>query len=661
MAVVDLRIDSREPFADGQEFGEVGAYERIDGEITFAVDPGNAANQAIVDLALAPRDRDGRVRFRADVSLLLPRDPGRGNRRLLVDLVNRGRKLTGRLNRAPGPESASRAGHPGDGFLFHRGWSVASIGWQWDVLRDGALLGLEAPPVLVDGLPASDQNIVEIRPNFPQRTFLLANRNHQPYPVARLDDPAAALHVRDYEDGPDSIVPRQQWQFARETVDGEAVPSREHIFMKAGFEPGKCYHLVYEATDARVVGAGLLAFRDVAAFLRRPSPLNPAPQGFVRSYGFGVSQTGRMLRHFLYLGLNLDEEGRQVYDGLLVHVAGGRRGEFNHRFAQPSVQSTPGFGHLFPFADDDAEDPFNGRSDGLLKRQRQLGGVPRVIYTNTSAEYWRGDGALAHIDASGQRDLESAQETRIYHFAGTQHVAGALPQTYRDPNEGTRSRYGFNVVDYIPLLRAALVNLDRWASEGVEPPPGQHPTLADETLTEPAEVLSTIGALPDLHPPDPARLWRLREMDLGPDAERGIGRYPVAEGRAYPALVPAVDADGNELSGVRLPDLTVPIGTHAGWNPRHPDTGAPEQIIPMMGFTRFFPATRAGRERTADPRPSIEERYASRDAYLALVHNEAVKLAEQRYILEEDVDLVVANAADRYDLALSESKGPAPS
>jgi hypothetical protein len=389
--------------------------------------------------------------------------------------------------------------------------------------------------------------------------------------------------------------------------------------------------------------------------LRGGAPLHLVEGGFERVYGYGVSQTGRLLRHFIYLGLNLDEEGRIVYDGLMPHVAGGRRGEFNHRFAQPSQQSSPGFGHLFPFADNETTDPYTERTDGLLSRLRALNAVLKIIYTNSSAEYWRGDGSLAHIAPDGQSDLEPAPETRIYHFAGTQHGAGALPQAPDGGPDGSRGRYPFNVVDYRPLLRAALVNLDRWVSPDQigEPPPSRHPRLDDGTAVTRRELLASFDCTPDHAKPDPDRLWVLREVDLGPEADRGIGRYPVKEGGVYPCYVSAVDGDGNEVAGVRLPDLEAPVGTHAGWNPRHPETGAPEQIIPMQGFSHFFAPTRAAREAANDRRPSIEERYPGRDAYLERVREAALRLAAERYLLDEDVDIVVSACAERYDAAIS--------
>ncbi len=650
MSVVDVHIHGSESYAGGREFGSSGAYERIDGVLTFAVDPEHAVNRDIVDIELAPRDDDGRVRFRSDFTLLTPSDPAKGNRRLIVDVVNRGRRrVVSLFNRVPAvPASAEIPA--GDGFLFRHGYSVVSIGWQWDVRRSDALLGLEAPRAEIDGHPVRGQAVVEIRPDVEQRTRLLANRTHETYPAADLDDPDATLLVRDWEDDEDTEIPRDEWRFARES-DGDIVPSRDHVYLESGFQPGKIYYAVYTTEGAPIVGAGLLAVREVASFLRHPSALNPVANGFERVFGFGVSQTGRLLRHMAYLGLNLDEDGRRAFDGLLPHIAGGRRGEFNHRFAQPSAQSVPGFGHRFPFADEEMPDPYSEAPDGVLRRLRELNATPRIIYTNTSAEYWRGDGSLVHIDPSGQSDLEPAPETRIYHFAGTQHGPGTLPQQ-RESDEGARGRYPFNTVDYRPLLRAALVNLDRWVSEGVEPPPNRHPRLDDGTATTRRALIASFDVVPGLVKPDPDRLWVVRTVDLGPEEESGVGRYPALEGKTYPAFVASLDADGNERAGIRLPDLTVPAGTHAGWNLRDPETGAPEQQMSMRGFTNFFAPTRAAREAASDARPSIEERYDSRDDYLRQVREQAQGLVDERYALAEDIDLIVEAAAERYDAAV---------
>lgn len=649
MAAVGFEVRASGPFDGGRAFGSVGPYERVDGRLSFAVDPAHPENAAIVDLDLAPVDDDGSVNFHSDVVMLLPADPARGNGRAVLEAVNRGQPLSPRvINRAPygGPSTAQV--DPGDGFLFRHGYTVLYLGWQWDVIREGGRLGLDAPEARIDGAPIAGTTVIEIRPSWRQTTRLLANRAHCPYRAADVDDPGARLTVRDWDDGPAVVIPRDRWGFAEETPDG-VMPSDEQVHFPDGFEAGKQYHLTYTTRGAPVVGVGLLAVRDTASFLRSVHPDNPAAGSVDRVYGFGMSQAGRLLRHYLYLGLNRDEAGSQAYDGLLPHVAGARRGEFNHRFAQPSVQLYPNFGHLPPFTDDPRTDPFSGVTDGLLRRQRQVGAVPKVVYLNTGAEYWRGDCSLMHTDGLAEVDVDPPDEVRHYHLAGTQHFPGDVPQVDYNEHDGARGRYGFNTVDLGPLVRAALVNLDRWVVEGVAPPPNAVPRIDDGTAVPREAVIDALRPVVDGPLPDPSELPVLREVDLGPDVERGIGRYPVVEGRTYPCLVAAVDADGNEVAGIRLPDVTVPLGTHTGFNPRHPETGAPGQIVSMQGFTRFFARTEQERLERGDPRASLEERYGDRDGFLARVRDAAQELVAAGHLLDEDVATVLEDAAARWD------------
>ena len=225
-----------------------------------------------------------------------------------------------------------------------------------------------------------------------------------------------------------------------------------HLYLPSGFEPGRVYELVYRTRIAPVVGTGLLAVRDCVSFLRyAQGPENPCAGAIDWTFGFGVSQSSRFLRHFLHLGLNLDEENRQVFDGLLPHVGGARRGEFNHRFAQPSVQNTPSFGHLFPYADDEQVDPFTGRADGLLIHQRARGGMPKIFTVNTSAEYWRGDCSLLHTDPQGTHDVPLPADVRAYLFAGTQHGPGVLPLVSLNQNDGCRGAAALQLSGLQPL------------------------------------------------------------------------------------------------------------------------------------------------------------------------------------------------------------------
>jgi hypothetical protein len=654
MPLTRFEIKSRVPYAEGRHFGTVGAYEQVDGTAHFAVDPDHPANALICDLKLAPRNAAGTVEFTADFSVVWPMDAAQGNGRCIVELPNRGRRrVVALMNCAPPDAPVGPQAHPGDGFLFARGYTVASIGWQWDVYPSPDLLGLVAPSAMEGGKPIHGETIVEMRPNERVTTRLLADRIHRPLPAAPGEQPGARLLVRDWEDGEDTPIPRSHWRFARETT-GAVEPSAEHVWLEGGFEPGRIYQLVYETDRAPVVGLGLIAARDVAAFLRTPSATNPSGNGFQALILYGVSQTGRMQRHFLSLGLNRCEDGKPAYDGFHVHVAGARRGAFNHRFAQPSNQTTPLWGHVFPFADVATNDPLTGRTGGLLDRLDAAGDLPRIVSTDSAAEYWRGDAALAHIDTAGRHDLHEHPSTRRYLFAGAQHTPGYLGQSRTNPGTGTIARYPLNVLDYLPLHRAALINLDRWITEGVEPPPSRHPSLADATAVAREEVLAMFASLPGVTPPDPQRLPFVRTVDMGGDEATGIARYPAREGAFYPALVSAVDADGNETAGIRMPEIIVPVGTHAGWNPRDPVTGSPDQIVPMNGLTLWFAPDEDTRAARRDPRRSLAVRYRDEDDYRVKVRAAALKLVADRYLLEEDLDRVVEAAVARYLAAISQ-------
>lgn len=655
MPLARFEIKTRRPYAGGQSFGTVGAYEQLDGIAHFVVDPLHPANAAIVDLKLAPRspaERGSLVEFTADFSILQPVDMGRANGRAIVELPNRGRRrVVAMMNCSPPDAPVGPQAHPGDGFLFRRGFLVASIGWQWDVYPNPELMGLAAPLAMHDGKQVGGETMVEMRPNEPGTTRLLADRVHRPLPAAPGPQSSARLLVRDWEDGEDTVIARSRWRFARETPSG-VEPSLEHVWLEGGFEPGRIYQLVYDTDRAPIAGLGLIAARNVAQFLRDRANGYAAAARKLMLYG--ISQTGRMQRHMLSLALNRCEDGSRAYDGYHVHIAGARRGAFNHRFAQPSNQTTPLWGHVFPYADLPSNDPLTGKTAGLLDRLDAAGNPPKIISTDSAAEYWRGDAALAHIDTSGRHDLGEHPATRRYSFSSAQHTPGFPGQPCKNAGTGTITRYPVNVIDYLPLHRAALINLDRWITDGIEPPPSRHPRIADGTAVSRAKVLAFYARLPGFVPPDVRRLPFVRTVDLGCDELTGVGRYPAKEGEFYPALVSAVDADGNEIAGVRMPDVTVPVGTHAGWNPRDPSTGSPEQIVPMNGLTLWFARDAASRTARNDPRPSLAERYQDETDYARKVRAAAQDLVAERYLLEEDVERVVDAARVRYRAAMAE-------
>ena len=662
VALTRLEIVRREPFEDGKAFGETGAYERIDAIAHYAVDSAHPANAGIVDLDRAERAPDGKVRFSGDATFLVPVDPARANRTLLLDVPNRGNRIAMRsFNMASFDLMPTDEITSGDGFLLEHGWCIAWCGWQWDVPYPSVRLGLRAPVVpRTDRTPAGRMQL-RIQPDVVTDTFALTDQhvgsvgNHAPIPA---DDPTgtnAVLWVREhlFDDAPVRI-PRDQWAFVRGSGGEGDVPAPDagSVRLAGGFEPGRIYDLVYTPAECPVVGAGLLAVRDLAAWARASADA-PTAGRVDHVIGKGVSQCGRFLRTFLHAGLNRDEDGSLVFDGVHVHVAGGRRGEFNHRYGQPSVQPTPSLGHRFPFADEPQTDPHSGHRAGLLDRQRACGCMPKLFYTDTSSEYWRGDAWLTHCDLESGDDVEPPAGVRRYLFASTQHGPGVLPFTAQSMF-GSHGGNCLNVVDYRPLLRAALENLRRWIANGIEPPESVFPRMNDATAAAREDVLSVLAGIPGLALPRADRLPSLAPMDLGAHADDGVPDLPARfTGAPYPTCVSAVDAFGNELGGLRMPDVEVPVATHTGFNPRHADTGGDGQILEYLGSTIPLARTAAAREAASDPRPSIAERYASRDAYLAEVRVAAQRLVDACYLLAGDIELCVTLAAERHDAVVN--------
>jgi len=636
MAVTAFEVALRRPLAGGAPFGDAGPYEELKGRLRYAIDPGHAANRGVTDLALAPLNAAGLVEFSADLSLLAPADRARASGRALVDVVNRGNTVSvPNFNHATRPVfgPGSDPNPPidvGDGFLMRRGYVVASCGWQFDLPDVPGLIRLHGVPASEHGRPLRGRVYVQLQAPEDVADFLLSDRAHRAYPAADLDERDAVLTVRDMPDAAPEVIPRARWKFAR-VVGGRVTPDPRHVWLEGGFAKGQLYHVAYTAADAQVIGLGLVALRDCAAWLKS----GDAPARVRWAYAYGRSQTGRLLRTLIHYGLNDDERGGEAFDGVIANVAGVMRGEFNQRFGQNSKDRPWTMCHL---------EPFRVEPRGRLK----------AMYTNTSAEYHRGDASLVHTDPDGARDVDHGPAVRVYHFAGTEHGTGVWPPTdtqaaAADPHGWVeRSQHVRGVVNYGRLLRACLINLDRWVTEGVAPPPSRHPRVADGTAVAPETLAKTFDAIPAARYPH--RHARPRRQDFGADAEmRRITLAPPRVGTPYGTRVSAVDADGNEVAGIVLPELAAPLATHTGWNLRHPDIGGAEQLLVFAGATLPFAKTRREREHAGDPRPAIAERYVSREDYLARVRAAALALVKERYLLEEDVETSLAFAARMWD------------
>ena len=611
--VTRVTIASRSAVANGQPFGATGSYEKLTGTIEFALDPRNPQNARVVDLDRAAGAGDGRVHFSADLVVLRPVDPGRGNGVLLFEVVNRGRiGLLTRFNSAPGAIDPVNPADFGNAYLMREGYTLVMVGWEFDI--PPGTIRLEAPQL--DGLlePIHVSFVLD------RKADEAALDDAPMYSPVDPADTASTLTVRDhYWNAPTSIA-RSRWKF----VTGTAGPPR--LALDGGFEPGRMYEVTFKARGARVVGTGLAAIRDAASAFRYRTDL---PIQGKAAYAFGVSQVGRFLRQFLYDGFNADERGRRVFDAVWSHIAGSARGMFNERFGMPvagSVLLTP---TSFPFATD--EQSFAGERGSLLQ-QYSPEQRPKIFFTNTSVEYWGGGraAALIHSSADGKRDLAVPDNVRIYLLAGTQHGEAAFPPTR------ARGQQMDNPVPQREVMRALLRGLHQWTSQGVAPPESRYPKLADGTLTPVAGVR---------FPPIPAV--------ADPRVIPGPGQIRNGRVQMLPHLVPQVDADGNDTAGIRVPDIAVPVATNTGWNFRSPSVGGSTEIYNLLGSYVPFALTKAERDARNDPRPSIAERYRSREDYLAKLRAAAAALVTQRYLLAEDVENVLERGAAQWQFVTS--------
>ena len=610
------------------------------GKVDFVFDPNLAANDIVVDLKFAPRDARGHVEASADFYMLKPVDPRKGNGKLFYEVGNRGGKsMLAIFQKAKGSLDPSADEEFGDAALMRQGFVLLWMGWQWDVPERPGVMRMQMPVASDGGKPITGL----VRGNFilneRASTAPLADRNHLAYQVL---DPASAENVMTVRDEPTArgeIVPRSKWKF----VDGSTVT------LEGGFEPGRIYDVVYRTKDPRVVGCGLAGTRDLISFLKYDtSSANPV-LGLRLAYAWGVSQSGRFLRHFLYQGFNADEQARKVFDAVFDQVGGAGRGSFNHRFGQASRDALQYFNilfpvDLFPFTDGPETDPETGSVDALLGRPERTRTTPKVFHLLTNSEYFNRAGSLVHTDPTGTEDAKLPDSTRVYMIASAPHGPGPYPPA-SNVGGGMVGRAALNPLNYAPAVRALFRALDQWTADDVAPPPSAYPRLSDGTLTTPDHA-----GWPRVPGFDfPSHPLRAFHLNLGPDWSKGIVSIePPEVGKPFVVKVPAVDEDGNVRAGIRLPEIAVPLATYAGWSYRDKSIGAPDRLAGEIGSYIPFARTRAERDKNGDPRLSLEERYRNRDEYLGKYATAALELVEKRYLLAEDVADLLKHAADHY-------------
>jgi hypothetical protein len=632
--LVRVAITSRVDVLNGKAFADVGPYEKIWGKAYFAIDPANPRNQVIADLALAPRNREGKVEFSADLFILKPKDPARGNGVVFFDVVNRGRfRLLSTFSGAAAADDPTEEAHFGDGSLLRGGFTLVAVGWQFDVPE--ALIGVQAPIPTNSGQaitgPVREWFITDKAADSFHWTGGNATKGYLPVDP---EDPDYRLTAREGMFAARQLLPRVDWRFGR-VVDGRHVADPNYLTLKGGFKPGLTYELAYESQNPPVAGVGFAAVRDMASAMKyQPGSVAPGKL----AYMYGVSQTGRALRQIIYHGFTIDEQGRKVFDAAFIKTAGASMARFNERFAL--VNSLGVFTETqFPFQYQVTTDPVTGRRDGLGARI-PAGLEPKIVTFDTGSEYWdKGRlGALRHASVDGTADLADAPNVRAYYIAGSRHGSGRVPPT------DSGGQFKDNPLDYSWAERALMEALDAWVREGKEPPDSRHPRFADGTMVphHQLEFPAVPGVQWPTHVPAGYR-WDV-DTPLSP----------------MPFLLSRVDADGNETGGIRLPEQQVPLGTLTGWLFRSERIGAPHTLMVNAGAYLPFAATRAERVKTGDPRLSIEERYTGRADYLTKVEQVARHLARERYVLERDLPAILEAAGRHWDWRMGEARSEKP-
>lgn len=642
--ITRIVIEKREPFAAGHEFGVTGAYETIVGKAYGEVDPKKHHNKGIVNLKKAPLNERGRVDYSMDIFILKPVDMKRGNQTVFYDVVNRGNQAL-RVNfGAERSNNPTTLAHAGDGFMMRQGYTLVASGWQGDVRSGGGRLATSFP-IAKNPDGSSIRRWITTEFVFQKSSFSVPisfdreSLDVKPYPAVEESMSRARLYRRSGTHAPRELIPNEQWSFGR-CPDGKAkTESNADVCFAAGFSPDYIYELTYEARDPIVMGLGFAATRDLISFLRynitEANPLldkeSKPPQWTI---GFGSSQSGRFLKDLIYHGFNQDESGRIIFDGAIPHISASRRTFTNFEFAMPGRFSTAMEGHFtpgdeFPFTYETLTDPITKKTDGWLLRCRQQKACPKIMHWDSGTESWQGRNSLVVGDPLGKKDVPIPDNVRLYYFASTQHGPAEKPA------RGICQQLS-NPLSYQETQRALLVALHAWVTQGVPPPPSRFPKISDGSLVSPQQTTQGFPNIPGVR-----YAGKANDLSLNDHSNQPANHV---KGKEYPVLVPKVDKDGNEIPGIRAVGLQVPLGTHAGWNLRAKGF-VEDELCYLNGQFIPFAKTKEEREKSGDPRPSIEERYKDQNDYAQRVSHAARSLVNERFLLPEDAERIIAEAA----------------
>ena len=685
--ITRLEITKAEPAFGGQSFGTVGIYERLQGRAHGEVDPRDVKNAIIQDIALAPRNARGMVEYTTDVEILRPADRQKGNGVLFFNVVNRGNKHGIVSFNADVPQRPADLGdnnalkNAGDGWMMQQGYTLVWFGWQGDVLPGNSRLTMKVPAARnpdgssITGIVRAELVLGPLVRE-PMKTLNLSSgwfpgMTHASYATASTDNRKAfedgfapTLTVRGKENEPRAPIPNTEWSFGACTDAGGVTPNETQICYPAGFQLGRLYELIYRAKDPLVLGLGYAAARDLGSFLKTreaddSGAANPVYRAGNKAILMGTSQSGRYIRSFIQLGFNQDEDSRAAFEGAYPHIGGGLM-PLNVRFGQPGRAWGDQVDHLypsydFPFSYARQRDPLTGREQGVLDRCQASATCPLIFHVATALEVWEGRQSLGLTDPLGQQDVADPANVRSFIMASTQHAAAQLPLPNAQPFGMCQQQSNPNPHTW--TMRALLTALADWVKDGKEPPASAVPRIADGTLVPPGRVhFPAIPATNYSEVSRPAARFLaihnpLHVLDYGPlyRAAETSGVITVEPPRvgtsSYGVLVPQVDLDGNDVGGVRSIYVRVPLGTYTGWNLGRKDRFE-DGFCSLNGSFIPFAATKQERLEAKDPRLSIEERYPSKETYVAKMKQEAAELVAQRLLLPADASRLIREAEE---------------
>ncbi|HEY3246633.1 MAG TPA: alpha/beta hydrolase domain-containing protein, partial [Phycisphaerae bacterium] len=636
-----LQITSRTIAFGGYSFAGVGQFERIVGIAYGEVDPNDPKNAVIVDIGLAPRNASGHVEYAHNFYILKPVDLSKGNHKMMYEPPNRGGKTYATLNRSPGGNDPGNTitdpAALANSFLWPRGYTTVWSGWE-DLASLTSLTATMTLPIAYnpDGSTITGQAYEYIVTS--ASSFALS------YPAASLSQvPAdAKLTHRVHLNDPPVDVPAAGWAYTDAT--GTAIK-----LTTGNFVGNDIYEFSYIAKDPTVNGLGFAGVRDFNSFLRYAAAddfgtPNPLAGDVTRIYTEISSQPGRLLNDFRHLGFNEDESGRKVFDGMLQWVAAGDGVNMNYRWSQTGRTERNRQDHLyleglFPIANQTTFDPISGTTDGRYKKCEATNTCPLAMEFYSSNEYWVKAASLFHTDPTGTVDLPDHPLARLYLLSSKQHGGAGNPAS-----KGNCQQF-LNPLPSAEVQRALWEDLDQWSTKGIAPPASRIPKLADGTLVPPLPQAGT--GFPNIPGVTYTGLKTTRyRLNYGanfyatgiPTINPPVITPPYednpANGPIYPSFVPTTDSDGNEIAGIRLPELTAPLATYTGWALRsgvwaNDGCEGSGQYIP-------FAKTKAQRIASGDPRPSVEERYPSFGQYYSAVIRAIDGLVKDRFLLCED-------------------------